>query len=414
MRNYILRNVIFSMLFIVSVGSVYTDTYAAQLSNKSVSMYVGKQKVVKIKGSSIKDVATSNKKIAIVNKKGVIKGVGKGTCSLSFKDKEDKIYKCKVKVYMPKLNKKSVTLYVNDKFDLSLIGASGNKAWYSDNKNIVTINQSGIIKGMRSGTTKVHVKNKEYIYTCTVNVKYKFKQLKNQKVSIVGDSISTYEGYIPKEYKTYYSKENLSSKSITWWDMLCRETGLTLLKNCSWSGSGVAGNSVSTTNAFAACSNKRINDLSKDGISPDIIICYIGINDFGKCVPEGDWLNTKAELSDKKKIDNFSEGYALMLKKIHDKYPIAKVFCCTLVPTRFYGVADYTYQNKNGIRLCRYNKIIEKVAKYYDDKVIDLYNCGINTDTLHLYTLEGLIHPNASGMNLIKNKMIKDLKKYYK
>ena len=178
MRNYILRNVIFSMLFIVSVGSVYTDTYAAQLSNKSVSIYIGKQKVVKIKGSSIKDVATSNKKIAIVNKKGVIKGVGKGTCSLLFKDKEDKIYKCKVKVYMPKLNKKSVTLYVNDKFDLNLIGASGNKAWYSDNKNIVTINQSGIIEGMRSGTIKVHVKNKGYIYTCTVNVKYKFKQLK--------------------------------------------------------------------------------------------------------------------------------------------------------------------------------------------------------------------------------------------
>ena len=65
-------------------------------------------------------------------------------------------------------------------------------------------------------------------------------------------------------------------------------------------------------------------------------------------------------------------------------------------------------------QLSLYNKIIEEVAKYYNDKVIDLYNCGINTDTLHLYTLEGLIHPNASGMNLIKNKMIKDLKKYYK
>ena len=127
MKKYIFRNIIFSILFIVLVGCVYTDTYAAQISNKSVSMYIGKQKVVKIKGSSIKDVATSNKKIAVVNKKGVIKGVGKGTCSVSFKDKEDKVYKCKVKVYMPKLNKKSVTLYVNDKYDLHLIGASGNK-----------------------------------------------------------------------------------------------------------------------------------------------------------------------------------------------------------------------------------------------------------------------------------------------
>ena len=50
-----------------------------------------------------------------------------------------------------------------------------------ERKNIISNLQrgqklSGIIKGMRSGTTKVHVKNKGYIYTCTVNVKYKFKQ----------------------------------------------------------------------------------------------------------------------------------------------------------------------------------------------------------------------------------------------
>ena len=89
------------------------------------------------------------------------------------------------------------------------------------------------------------------------------------------------------------------------------------------------------------------------------------------------------------------------------------------VKTWLIGIAKneyYTYRRKNPL-----NNSLEDIGannfifkQDYNDKVIDLYNCGINTDTLHLYTLEGVIHPNASGMNLIKNKMIKDLKKYYK
>ena len=53
-----------------------------------------------------------------------------------------------------------------------------------------------------------------------------------------------------------------------------------LLKNCSWSGSECYGDSTSTTDASAGCSTKRVNDLANGSTNPDIIICYIGINDF--------------------------------------------------------------------------------------------------------------------------------------
>lgn len=410
----------FFLLFtsILLVLLIYcTDVYAADISKKSVSLYIGKQTSVRIKGSDSKEttitkVKTSNKKVATINNKGVIKGIGKGSCIVAIKSADDKIYKCKVKVCEPRLNKTSLNLYVDDKFDLNLKGTDAKRVWYSDNDKIVKIKANGLIKGVRCGTTKVHVKVKNKIYTCKVNVKLKINSLKGQKVSIIGDSISTFEGYISKGYKDYYSKYNLATVSNTWWDMLNREIGLNLLKNCSWSSSTCTGNSLST--AYASCSTKRIDDLAKDGNKPDIVICYIGINDFIRDIPKGDWFTTKSELNDNENVDNFSEAYSLMLNKIHDTYPKAKIFCCTLVPINNYAKDKYYCVNKRGVKLSEYNKVIKNVAKIYNAKILDIYNCGFNKTNFDEYTVDGRLHPNQAGMVLIKNKMITDLKKYYK
>lgn len=63
-------------------------------------------------------------------------------------------------------------------------------------------------------------------------------------VFIIGDSYSTYEGYIPEGYHFYYSderKENPIVKGVekTWWNMLANENNLNIILNDSFSGSTI-------------------------------------------------------------------------------------------------------------------------------------------------------------------------------
>lgn len=60
----------------------------------------------------------------------------------------------------------------------------------------------------------------------------------------MGDSYSTYEGYIPEEYHFYYSdgrKEAPVVKGVekTWWKILASENNLNIVMNDSFSGSTV-------------------------------------------------------------------------------------------------------------------------------------------------------------------------------
>ena len=91
--------------------------------------------------------------------------------------------------------------------------------------------------------------------------------LKN--VLIFGDSYSTFEGYIPVGYITYYSslgREETDVKSVneTWWYQLLKETDSRLIQNNSWSGSticytGYNGSDCSKTSSFI-CRLKKLQD----------------------------------------------------------------------------------------------------------------------------------------------------------
>ena len=60
----------------------------------------------------------------------------------------------------------------------------------------------------------------------------------------MGDSYSTYEGYIPEEYHFYYSDERTEDPIVkgvekTWWTMLANENNLNIILNDSFSGSTI-------------------------------------------------------------------------------------------------------------------------------------------------------------------------------
>ena len=235
------------------------------------------------------------------------------------------------------------------------------------------------------------------------NLSSVFSKLKGKTVSIIGDSISTYQGYIPQGYAHFYPKGNVTSVSNTWWYQVINELGLTLLKNCSWSGSECYGDSTSTTNAAAGCSTARINDLANGAIKPDIVFCYIGINDFFNGVGLSEWTPTSAIPSESTDVNNFLDAYVIMINKIRNKYPDTRIFCFTLMdcPTVKEG---YPLVNGAGKSLYDFNQAIKMVADAFGCDVIDLHNCGLNQYNFKNYGTD-TTHPNINGHKIMKDKV---------
>lgn len=237
------------------------------------------------------------------------------------------------------------------------------------------------------------------------------QRLSGKKLSILGDSISTFQDYIPNGYATYYPHGNLDKVYETWWYKLAEELNMTILKNASWSGSRVSGDSQG--NAYAGCSTARISDLADNDETPDIIIVYISTNDWANNVPIGNFTN-KSSIPDEGTITEISKAYALMLYKIRTTYPDATVYCVTNLEGRSAtSGADYPITNSNGETIHDVNHAITEIAHIFGCHVIDLNVSGIHFWNLANYTVDQRLHPNEKGAEIIKEVIKLDLIKTY-
>ena len=89
-------------------------------------------------------------------------------------------------------------------------------------------------------------------------------------VFILGDSYSTFEGFLPDSYAAYYKKAgrpetDVTSVKETWWYGVLSETKSTLVRNCSWSGTTICNTGYSgrdcSDNSFIA----RFDKLADEG-----------------------------------------------------------------------------------------------------------------------------------------------------
>ena len=238
--------------------------------------------------------------------------------------------------------------------------------------------------------------------------------LRGKTFSILGDSISTYQGYIPSGYAVYYPRGDVDNVEKTWWKKLIALSGMTLVKNASWSGSTVTGNTGSSS-AAAGCSDARINDL-KDGTTvPDIIICYITTNDWALNKELGSYDSKEDVDTTSATISNIADAYALMLYKIRNTYPNAIVYCVTsLEGRRVSGDSSYPIINTQGNTLHEVNHVVEEVAHIFGARVIDLQTCGIHYWNVANYTVDGTLHPNNAGTtviaDVINRRLVDDFK----
>ncbi len=234
-------------------------------------------------------------------------------------------------------------------------------------------------------------------------------QFEGKVISILGDSISTFGGYIPTAdgfnlyHRPRYPQDDLlTDVNETWWMQVIHELGAKLGINDSWAGSCVSnhmnGNSGDLGKDACMASLTRIQNLGSNG-TPDIILFYGGTNDIGHSIKLGSFNTqdapTEADLTSYK-WDTFVSAYTEAILRMRYYYPDAVIIA--MLPT--YTVGYYSDE-----RLAQYNAEMSKICEHYGIPYIDLRYCGINTSNL-----PDKIHPNAEGMDYISKAVIEKFK----
>ena len=148
---------------------------------------------------------------------------------------------------------------------------------------------------------------------------------------IFGDSYSTFEGFIPEGYDTYYPDTDTGVTSVTqtWWYQLMEEAGLNLILNDSWSGStigylGYNDSDCSKTSSFIPRLNKFIQNGFFKNNKIDTVFVFGGTNDS--------WIKSPLGTL---KYDNFEnqDFYSVLpaisyfLKTLKNTLPDAEIYC---------------------------------------------------------------------------------------
>lgn len=244
------------------------------------------------------------------------------------------------------------------------------------------------------------------------------KNIYGKKFSIFGDSISTLTDYNPEGYSVFFDKEKcrmagIYGKSDTWWGKVIDFFDGELVVNNSWSGSRVAKLPNMEELFPSGCSEERTSSLhiGKEHFYnrkkiPDIIIIYLGTNDWG--------FGTKIEDENlpypKSDYSLFGNAYERMLELIHKNYPKSEIWCCSLMPTFMSEKSDFKFPYcYAGTHIEQYNQVIAGKAalclKKYKCKLryLDLYRYSLPYDTI-----DGS-HPNRAGMNIIAMLILREI-----
>ena len=243
---------------------------------------------------------------------------------------------------------------------------------------------------------------------------------KGKKVSILGDSISTYSGVSNNTSanstigvnKGFYHNGSYGgfTQSDTWWQQTLDVLGMELLVDNAWGGACVMNARPEQENVGAnsvgygdRCVNLH-ND--KTGETPDVIFVFKGTNDFSYFPST---LGTAAAVDYSTLIkDNGNgtftyatptttcEAYAIMLHKMQQRYPNAEIFCMTLMPRR----GDQAQPTE-------FNASIKAIAQHFGCGVVDLGNLfSSNTAEFDKYIADQKVHPNKAGMDLMTQAVV--------
>ena len=273
---------------------------------------------------------------------------------------------------------------------------------------------------------------------------------RGKKVSVVGDSISTFVGISSNtDYNLtlstntakgeYYPTWDATTSDYTktYWGKVISDLEMSLCVNNSMSGAFVTGSEKRPSFPKIATQLHRDNGTASnrsDDTNPDVVLVFFGINDIDdRNASVGSLytlLNTANGKTDEEKIeswfagvlasleanggtprdkyDYFDEAYALGLYLMMQEYEGVEVYCFT-------HVWNYT-EGLTRAKINSYNRVIAALANYFGATVVDqngeLAEYTEDNSYAHTSLREDVaIHPKSSGHALIGKLVLKTIAK---
>lgn len=241
-----------------------------------------------------------------------------------------------------------------------------------------------------------------------------------KKISLIGDSISTYEGYIfstddSQMNKFYpdagnsYANMVLNEQNTWWWQIIYGKMQNARLEVDNAFGGSTVSYVTAKIDGMAKDPNDRTqaNSLQKRYLdyglgNPDILFYHGGRNDFGQFGGntdvllgsyEDEALQAAYDASSGTLFGNYSQGTIAILKDFHTNHPSAKILMIVhdMMSDGFEDAAAAVAGFLSG--------------KGFDIRVVNLHERGTNnkTNTTIGITKEGGTHPNIEGCTNMAN-----------
>ena len=198
-----------------------------------------------------------------------------------------------------------------------------------------------------------------------------------KKVSILGDSYSTFKDYNPEGYAPFYpdAHNDVTEVGQTWWSLYIEAKGYQLEQNNSWGGTTICNTGYFGRDVTASGFMSRVDMLG----NPDIIFVFGGTNDAWARVPVGEYKYADWTAED---LKTFRAGYACLLDMLIKKYPDAQI---------------YSIQNSELGE--EYNESSREVCAHYGIQLIELHDIDKQNG-----------HPSVAGMQSICDQLLEAVK----
>lgn len=194
-----------------------------------------------------------------------------------------------------------------------------------------------------------------------------------KKVSVLGDSYSTFVGIIPSNYSSFYPNDRNDVTEIdqTWWSLYIKAKDYVLEKNDSWGGTTICGTGYGRMDTSRSNFISRVDSLGY----PDIIFVFGGTNDAWANSPIGEY-----QYSDWTKDDckQFRPALACLIDMLQKRYSKAEI--CFILNSEL----------KEPV-----NESMREICKHYNVKLVELHDIEKQNG-----------HPSINGMKSICDQLL--------
>ncbi len=201
-------------------------------------------------------------------------------------------------------------------------------------------------------------------------------------IAVLGDSYSTYEGFIPKENEVWYHQPadlkntDVTQVEQTWWWQVIKEGGYKMGMINSWSGSTICNSGYNDEDYTYRSFITRCANLG----NPDIILVCGGTNDSWAGAPIGNY-----QYADWKRADlyTFRPAMAKLLHDLQIHYPNVELYFIL-----------------NSELKAEINESVAEICKHYGVPLVRLHDIDKKSG-----------HPSVKGMKSFASQVLKAIKK---